>query len=258
MTAERTERFRRTVPPRTGPIRSAAGFGKSPRPPLREEAPPSSGGGGTGSVERAVGNAYRVLDEQLRRGEEAARAYRSGFPGGGWGTENPASLPRSAARLMWEVLGLWVDILGPLATPGLRAALRGSDNESQWLQRPPELPPRAPEPPPNVVAAPVAAPALASAGTRVTFDLSAAKPVEVSLDLLPGTGEGELVVQDLSAFEGGGKPPITGVRLEPGREGRLVLRLAIAPDQPPGMYIGMILDRAYAEQRGTLRVLVRA
>jgi hypothetical protein len=96
-----------------------------------------------------------------------------------------------------------------------------------------------------------------AAGTRVTIDLSATRPVEINLDLSPGSDNADLVVQDLGAFEGGGKPPIAGVRLEPGRDGRLVLRLAMAPDQPPGMYIGMILDRSSAEQRGTLRVLVR-
>ena len=37
-----------------------------------------------------------------------------------------------------------------------------------------------------------------------------------------------------------------------------VLRLTVAPDQPPGTYLGMILDRAQAEQRGTLRVSVTA
>jgi hypothetical protein len=201
-------------------------------------------------VERAVGNAYRVLDEQLRRGEEAARAHRGAFERGGLGGESLGGLPRSAARLWWEVLGLWLDALGPLASPGLRAALRGNDAEVPWL------PPRAPEPPPAEPRM-AAAPAAQTAGTRVTMDLSAAGPVEISLDLLPDGENAELVVQDLGAFEGGGKPPITGVKLEPGRDGRLVLRLAIAPDQPPGMYIGMILDRAYAEQRGTLRVLVR-
>ncbi|UQA60375.1 hypothetical protein [Polyangium aurulentum] len=214
-------------------------------------------------MERAVENAYRVLDEQLRRGEEAARAYRGTFERGGLGSalgsalgsETLGGLPRSAARLWWEVLGLWLDVLGPLASPGLRAALRGNDGADV-----PWLPPRAPEPPSPMPAAEprvAAAPAAQMAGTRVTMDLTAARPVEISLDLTPGGDNAELVVQDLGAFEGGGKPPITGVRLEPGRDGRLVLRLAIAPDQPPGMYIGMILDRAYAEQRGTLRVLVR-
>jgi len=86
--------------------------------------------------------------------------------------------------------------------------------------------------------------------------VASTKPVEVSLDLSPHADPGELLVQDLCAFDGGGKPAITGAKLEPGRDGRLVLRLTVPPDQPPGTYLGMILDRAHAEQRGTLRVSV--
>jgi hypothetical protein len=92
----------------------------------------------------------------------------------------------------------------------------------------------------------------------VTLDLSTTRPVEVSLDLSPDAELADLVVQDLSSFDGGGKPSIAGPALEAGAGGRLILRLSVAPDQPPGTYLGMILDRTYAEQRGTLRVLVRA
>src|SRR5262249_27434322 len=113
----------------------------------------------------------------------------------------------------------------------------------------PRAEPRA-EPRPHAAAAP------APAWTRMTLAVSSTKPVEVSIDLSHGAELGQLVVQDLAAFEGGGKPAITGAKIEPGQDGRVILRLAVPADQPAGTYLGMILDRKRAEQRGTLRVSI--
>lgn len=237
MSTEHYQRARRSVPERTGPIRSAASFERPPNPRPPERGAPAQGG--PDGVERAVDSAYRVLDEQLMRGEELARSYRGQLDRGGGTYEDLTSLPRSVFRLWRDVLGLWLDVLGPLAPAGLRSALRGGDAAQ---------PGASPEP----------APALQPAWTRVTLDVSSARAVEVDLELSRDAALAELLVQDLSAFDGGGKPPLTGVKLEPGPGGRVVLRLAVSPDQPPGIYLGMILDRARAEQRGTLRVVVRA
>lgn len=235
MSTEQNQRARRSVPERTGPIRSAASFERPspPRPPEKQAPAPGSPDG----VERAVDNAYRVLDEQLMRGEELARSYRGLFDRGGGAYGDLTSLPRSMFRLWRDVLGMWLDVLGPLAPPGIRAALRGDAAQ------------------PDAVPEPASPPQ--PAWTRVTLDVSSARAVEIDLELPRDAVITELMVQDLSAFDGGGKPPITGVKLEPGRDGRVVLRLAVLPDQPAGIYLGMILDRARAEQRGTLRVVVR-
>jgi len=202
-----------------------------------------------------VQNAYRVLDEQLRRGEEAARSYRTLYERGELSAEDLPGLPRSAIRLWSEVLGLWLDVLGPLAPAGLRSALRSYGRESPWPEA--EYTGQAGQAAPGfepMRAQPLPQPTW----TRVTLDISTTRPVEVNIDLSPDAEFSELIVQDLVAFEGGaGKPPITAVKLEPGRDGRLVLRLFVPPEQPPGTYLGMILDRAHAEQRGTLRLLIR-
>src|SRR6201999_3354096 len=106
-----------------------------------------------------------------------------------------------------------------LAPQSLRSALRGYSLEPAWpALNPPQL-----EPPSVAPAAP--------SSTRVTLDISTMRPAEGSVDLTGEVEPSELVVQDLGAFEGGGKPPIPGVRLSLGQDRRLVLRLAIAPDQ---------------------------
>jgi hypothetical protein len=90
---------------------------------------------------------------------------------------------------------------------------------------------------------------------RVTFDVTAPKRVEVTLDLAPDADIAALVVQDLTALDAGGKPPITGAKLER-VEKRVVVRMSVSPSQPPGTYLGMIIDPARTEQRGGLRVVV--
>lgn len=238
MSTDQNERARRSVPERAGPIRSAASFartaqGHAPEDGARSQSEPDG-------VDRVVDSAYRVLGEQLTRGEELARSYRGLFDrGGGGGYDDLTSLPRGMFRLWRDVLGLWLNLLEPLAPAGLRALLRGG---------------RAAQPESNTETAAPARPTW----TRVTLDMASLKAVEVDLELSPDAVIPDLLVQDLTAFDGGGKQPITGVKLEPGRDGRIVLRLAVPPDLHPGIYLGMILDRTCAAQRGTLRVLVRA
>jgi hypothetical protein len=87
------------------------------------------------------------------------------------------------------------------------------------------------------------------------IELSSPEQVEVTLDLRRGGPPGALSVQSLRAIDDDDKPAIRAVELDE-LQGRPRLRIAVPKDQPPGVYVGAILDRARGEARGTLRVRV--
>lgn len=87
------------------------------------------------------------------------------------------------------------------------------------------------------------------------IELSSPEQVEVTLDLRRGGPPGALSVQSLRSIDDDEKPAIRAVELDE-LQGRPRLRLAVPKDQPPGVYVGAILDRARGEARGTLRVRV--
>jgi hypothetical protein len=252
MSADKVQRIRRRPLPRTAPIRSATTFLRPPEipepSPGRGSSPKDSTPPAGGVVERAVDNAYRVLEDQLRRGREAAPYYRFFFERDNPMSENTQDVPSGVIRLWSEMFEVWLDFLGPFAPP--RASTWMRDFYPRWWASAAE---------PRSAPAPTPAPASVTpqaAWIRVAFDIAGPKPIEVTLDLAPDADLEALAVQDLTALDAGGKPPIAGVKLERDNQ-RAVVRMNIPSSQPPGTYLGMIVDQARAEQRGTLRVVVR-
>jgi hypothetical protein len=94
------------------------------------------------------------------------------------------------------------------------------------------------------------------AGVCVMLDISSPKRVEVRLDLDPDTRLDTLYVQALSPLGAVGAEPIQGIRLEKVNE-YLTVRLQVPPGQPAGTYLARVIDPERAEQRGTLRVIVK-
>jgi hypothetical protein len=90
----------------------------------------------------------------------------------------------------------------------------------------------------------------------LTLDIQSPRRIEVSVDLRPRSLALSLVVHDLRAPEPD-KPRLTGVTLEglPDEE-RVLLRLQVPEDHPPGIYSGLILDERTSLPRGTLTVRI--
>ncbi len=235
-------RASRDEPERTRPYRGWWGFFR----PWEDAARGAAGAGrGNGEgplqsvVDRGVELGYKVIDEQIRQGQRAAREFSSQ-------TYGPQSVNRDLQELVFRSLryyvdmaGLWMDFLG--SVPGSLGAMGGPfwRNAGRWQPPPPEP-------------APPAAGGAASGGAEVAVRLS--RPARVDLRLEPGAGARELRVPALMASEKG-LPPITEVVYEAAAGGGgPALRVAIDDGHPPGSYCGVVFDAVSGVPCGTLRV----
>jgi hypothetical protein len=224
-----SDRITRPSPERTAPRRGFSNlFAGSPTPTDASEA-----------VSRAVGLGYQVIDEYLRQGERAARAFGN--------LARPANPPRDVqdlgarmaqymAQYAQEMAGIWMQLfqvaLGNAvqsATPAVPPATNGATRADT--------------------------PATAGEPLRVSVELISRRPVEVTIDLRPGSTAAPLVVPDLRDATGA-LPRIAGVVVEGGERPRL--RVSVADDQPPGVYHGVVVDPHTSVAVGTVTVRVPA
>ena len=138
-----------------------------------------------------------------------------------------------------------------------------SDLMDVWFQlielaaagRAPMAPPGTGNAQPTETAAGAVEPATPPA-TRVSVEVTSVQPVEVSVDVRPGSAALPLIVHALRAAEAD-KPRLGDVTLEPAAEpGTLRLRVRIPPDQPPGVYNGLVIDQQTSRPAGTVSVRV--
>lgn len=247
MNSDRAERIRRMPPERTGPIRNATAMFRPnelipPRlPPTPNPRHPETDASPVGSrVESAVNTAYRVLDDALSRGREAARrhsrASSNALPANGRRGDFKR-LSEDAVRLCSDIMTSCLDFVEPLARTVAR--------------------PFQPEPKPEQPSLAISSGLPSSGGPlRVALDVSSPMPIEVFLDISPGAEVARLAVQDLRSLEGSSNNSITGIRfdLADGRSPRL--RVRVSSGQPAGTYLGFLYDTQTAEPRGSLRVVL--
>lgn len=261
MTDNRPKRARRAPLPRTAPIRSAAAFLRPAEIPNPAAEVPS------GVVERAVDNAYRVLEEQLQKGRDAAHHHHRNSPspdgpfraGVTPSAEDARDFAQGAVRLWSDMAVLWLDLFGPLAPEGLRDAIREAPLRFASSTRGAAREPSSGAPDTRAHASRGSA-----AELWVTLEINAPMPVEVTVRLAPDAEPAGLVVQPLHLVSGAGRlspstpsaSAIHGATIAE-RDGHARVRLAIAQGQPAGTYLGMILDEARAEPCGSLRVVIR-
>lgn len=224
--------FEKPEPERTGPYRQffrpgpLGGTGQATARPSNGSGDP----GWTGVVERSVEAGYRIVDEQLRFGQEVAERLSSGLTGVA-GPGAVGGLEQMAMRMMRSTLdlaGLWVEMMSSVP------ATMGS-----WMAQ----------------AAPVGGTA-ASGGVDQgpALSIESSRPVEVSFDLEPRWRSASLAVQPLrSATQ---ETALQGIELETADDGRLRLRLVVPDELPGGVYTGAIFDPRTGVGRGTLTVRV--
>ena len=263
------ERFRRKDPERATPLRNWSGLH---RPSAAPEAPfdghsPNGGANGYADAEpsasrgsaqpplddeiaAAVATAYRVVEDHLRAGREAAEALDRARPGGsrvmgengsGAGGANFADLGAGLEELIGEAARLYAG-MAPMV-----AALMDT------LGRQHHAPP-APSGRGESAFGDHGAPARPAGGAEFAIEVASARPARVTLELAPGADPGTLATAGLHALEPG-RPPLTEIRFVPARAGeRPVLSLRIPEDHPAGLYTGVIVERVSGAPRGTLAV----
>jgi hypothetical protein len=196
-------------------------------------------------VSRSVEVGYRVVDEYLRHGQRVAERIgdRSLTPGAV--VQDFQELTARMARYASDLMDIWFQLIELAAAGTARASpVRPAADDPI---------PATPAPAPPQSTAPPEAPA---ASARVTVAVASLQPAEVTLDLRPGAAGLPLIVHALRAAEPD-KPRLTDVTLEPtGEDGALCLRIRVPPDQPAGVYNGLIIDERTSRPAGTLSVRV--
>lgn len=227
-------RLQRTPPERSGPIRSRIA------PPVKPDggAPPdafaAAGSAVFGVLENGVRTAYSVIDEYLRRGQDAARTIfnnperrgpmnnedRGNFPGG----FNPWS-PLAMATEQWmTAMRAWVQAWSAMV-PGAWQA--------PWMG------PFAGNEPPS---------------PTVSVKMASARTAEVAFKLYPGHDLACLVSEPLRA-EGFAAPSIESVTVE--RDpGEVRVTLKIGAEQPAGRYRGLVRRETDKSVAGEMTVIV--
>jgi hypothetical protein len=255
-TSTETQRVARDVPSRDAPVRNANAVGAT----SRGTTTTTHAAGSSHVAEQAVGTAYRVLDEYVDQGRKVAEQYmgtfgdpsKSGFGGafpttmGNFGL--PGAFASTGMRAMNEMMKLWMTAFytpmgmaatgdafdtGRSATPGEvgAAAMKGAKPTGS------------------------AAATGATKHTGFTQEIASPKLTSVTLDL--DAYSGAVVVNDLVAVDGAGKPPINTVQIEP-RNGTWHVQVSVPKDQPDGVYTGGVLKHSDGAALGTVTLRVRS
>ncbi len=241
-----TPRIRRPIPQRTAPLRDLRGAWRGPDAPA---APPSDAPAApppeatAGVAERSVDTAYRVLEDQLRQGRDAARRWQSAADDPVTGRGSPGD---DLARLWADAAHALFDVLAGVTRS---VTSRGSAPVAPRREAPPEPPaPPAPvEPPPTPTTA---------TPTAVALLLHASVPIEVELDLHVSPAHG-VIAGDLLPLDDPSRPSLTSAAVERVGDG-LRVRLAVPAGQPAGVYAGIVHDAVSGAACGRLRVVVHA
>ncbi len=223
---EGRQRLKRPDPERIEPIRNWGLMYRQPKPdtnPGEHDVHPEkaySVGGIGEAVASAVELGYRVINEQIRLGQQIAPRFSDGAYR--LGTGDARDVIEKIVRAYVDFGTFCFEAVTSLATAAGSARPQG--------------------------------PAPVHDG-GVSLDLIASQPTRVTFDLRPQEGAPPLIVYELRTPDPA-SPPLTDVRLAPAEEGRQAcLRLRVPPAQPPGLYSGVVVD-AGGQVRGTLSVLV--
>ncbi len=264
----RKARLKRDAPRRAGPVRNVTmafrgfdgGAETPPYPPAHDESasrarrdggaetPPAhdataasarrTGGAREGVVEKAVATAYRVFEEYMQRGRQAAeRHHKQDDTGGPMKYERQVDPAAMAMQYWTNMAQAWFGAMAPFLSYGMPGAAGGGPGRG-W-----DFGGNAPPPP-------FAGGYAGGVGQRLAMavHVSSAHPTEVRVSLGDQrVAQKALSVQDLLTTEGA-KLPASAVRFEyvaaAGPLGEhLLVHVEVPKDQHPGVYAGPIMDK---------------
>ncbi|HEX5101128.1 MAG TPA: hypothetical protein VFV94_16570 [Polyangiaceae bacterium] len=245
--------------PPNGVGKSPNGAGKSPNgaatpdgaatPPNGASESAPNGESTRSSAFRALNDAYRLVDEYLRQGQEMAENIwlpfgENGMPG--W--PSPGA-PERFMRSLGDMTLAWVEVVQQW-TNAQAAPQRPPNGSAGPFEAASTAERKAPAPP-------SAADAHAEPGPRRELGVSveAKGRVEVSVDLAGSASSDELEAGWLQPAKGKAAP-ITSVSLRVDGK-KLVVHIVVPEKQPRGTYNGLLLDSRSLKARGTVSVVVR-
>lgn len=236
--------LRRNPPERSGPVRNPLAAPRDiPRPSNGSPPQPMAAAEAVrGALENGVRTAYAVIDDYMRRGQEAARGiyndssrrgdmsdYKGSFGGAGYGTggygggNNPWNPFTMMAEQWMMAMRAW--------TQAWSAFMPGMNPQQPWNPM-----------------------SCAPGPSRISVNVASARPVEVTANIQPGADMFGLVSEPLRS-EGANAhtidPPVITRDAASIRIG-----LTIAADQPAGRYRGLIRKRSDDCVAGDLTVVV--
>jgi len=195
----------------------------------------SAGATMQGAVERGVDTAYTVIEDYMRRGQQAAGRYRDRTQGertmNGDNYSNGYG-PMGAMMEPWmQAMRMWTQTMSAFV-PG------GAAMGSEWM---------------NAFTSPLYGAQHGGVAVRIT----SATPAEVAVDVDPRAYCVPLKAAPLvHTTTPGTAPALVGVDLQY-VDNRCRVSITVPHDQPAGTYSGAVLDNA-GLQRGTLRVILDA
>jgi hypothetical protein len=205
-------RLRRDDPDRTEPNRSFSGT-------FQPDA-----AGEEDFVTRGVRMGYRLVEEQMRRGQQVAQEAGTRF---GSSRGDMRELAEHALRfygdLYTDAALFWLDAATSMTAPVDTASSKSAS---------------------------VPAPGLA-----VPLDIASSRPTRVTLNLQTGAGRTALRVLTMRSNDAS-KPPLMDVSFQAGGE-LPVLRVRVPNEQPADLYHGVVCDAQSGAVLGTLSVEIR-
>ena len=192
-------------------------------------------------ISSAVHTAYRVAEENIRQGRLAAQALRAGDFQRADLSDSAKTVTSRLMHLAKELGMIWIELIDAIVRdPELRAVFDRTSQDRTAQDRAPQ------EPASSQSAAPLA----------VTYRVSSRKPTEVALSpltplphpVVPAVAG--LLSLDLDA------PAIRGVLFMMRPDGGLQVSIDISDNQPPGSYVGTVVDRDSQQPIGTLEVRI--
>jgi hypothetical protein len=172
----------------------------------------------------AVSRGYKVIEDQIQQGRNAAERVRAG-------TYSSGDAEDDIKKLVTRVMDLAKD----LGTAGFELAAAAI--------RDPRTPPRDPPSPPSPSQSP-----------DVAIETHSARPVQVTCKLSPPSAR---FVPSVPALYSNNPeaPPLKGIRFDV-RDNRPLLLVNIPDDQPLGTYAGAIVDMSTNEAGGFVSVSI--
>jgi hypothetical protein len=245
-----SSRLKRTPPKQSGPVRNSMALPLPPRAVQESGAPrdpvAAAGAAVCGALENGVSTAYALIDEYMRRGQDAARGIfndptrrgymsdeRPGFPGG-FNSAPPSSSanPFNSANPLSMLTEQW-----------MMAMRFWSQAMSSFV--PGGWPPAGMNP---------FAPQQNTAPPKVSVKVSSSRPVEVTANLYPGLDLLGLTSESLRA-EASKAAPIDPAEIS--REsGMIQVSIKVGAKQPAGRYHGYIRKKADGSVAGELTVVI--
>ena len=201
-----------------------------------------------GSVTDGVRLGYRVIDDYLKKGQEAAQSL------GGAGGETLKAASTEVQRLTQrmfqyasDLASAWMELVQTMTATGLA---NGEASAKNGAPRPAaggvEAAPQERQPTADPADQPCA----------VSLEIESSQPTETTVDLRRRAIDQPVDVQPLSSDDLAA-PRITGVSITAlAKAGRVLVRVRVPPTQPAGVYRGLIIDRSSNLPCGTLAIRV--